>query len=428
MGPRILATADIHLGRKSSAVPGDLEVVSTRYTWERIVETAIQNSVDALVIAGDLVDRDNRFYEAIGPLQSGFHKLNQAGIEVYLTAGNHDYDVLPQIAANSMYGNVHLLGQGGEWEVQRLAVNRGQCQFVGWSFPGQFVAEDPLLSLQGSELDPDIPTVGVLHGYVDDPEGKYAPLSMSNLAKHQVEAWILGHVHTPQRFKQQSPYIAYAGSPHAMSPSEYGVHGLVLLQVESRDEIRTTDIPISPTRYEDLAIDVSSVSSEAEFRNRVVSGLLNSAGDKLQELDEVYYLVFDIYLKGDNSRANEIDSWKYGLADDYEQELENGTRLLVRKVVNEVKPAVSNLEELANDASPAGKLAETILAIQNGDSTPFLEDLIQDWKANLQKINFSGTYRDLNKEGRVCGPFDARQYILRECNRLLSELLSQQNS
>lgn len=302
-----------------------------------------------------------------------------------------------------------------------------QVQFLGWSFPGQYVHEDPLLYLHGSQLDPNIPTIGVLHGYVDDPESKYAPLALSNLRKQGVDAWILGHIHNPQRLKQQRPYIAYVASPHAMSPSEYGVHGLVLLEVESRDEIHTRDIPLSPTHYASLSVDVSKVRNESDFRSIVFSGLLNAARDKLPELQEVYYLVYDIYLQDENSTANAMDSWKQSLADDYEQELENGTKLLVRKVVNEVKPAVSNLEELAKNASPAGKLAETILAIQRGDSTDFLEDLIRDWQMNLQKINFSGTYKDLNKEGRLCESSDARQYILKECNRLLVELLSQQN-
>jgi len=421
-----LATADIHLGRKSSAVPRDWEALSTKHTWDRIVGAAIRNSADVLVLAGDIVDKDNSFYEAIGPLQSGFYKLQQAGIEVYLTAGNHDHGVLPQIAANSEYWNVHLLGQGGEWEIQRHSKNGMQCQFVGWSFSGQFVSEDPLLFLEGSQLDPDIPAIGVLHGYVDDPEGKYAPLALSNLAGQQVDAWVLGHIHTPQGLKQQSPYIAYVGSPHALSPSEPGVHGAVLMEIQGKEQLRTRNIPLSPVRYADLQIDVSAAKNEAEFRDIVLSALLSSARDKIPEMQEVYCLVYDIYLQGENAGANSMDAWKQGLIDDYEQELENGTLLCVRKVDNEVKPVVSNLRDLAKDPSPAGKLAETILAIQNGDTTPFLEDLIRDWEQKLKRLNGAGTYQDLNKEGRLSEPAESREYILRECHRLLAELLSQQ--
>ena len=428
MGLRILASADIHLGRKSSAVPRDLDVVSTKYTWERIVKTAIQNSADVLVIAGDVVDKDNSFYEAIGPLQSGFYKLQQAGIEVYLTAGNHDHDVLPQIAANNKHENIHLLGQGGKWETQTYSKNGVQCQFVGWSFPGQFVSQDPLIYLEGSQLEPEIPTIGILHGYLDDPEGKYAPLSLSNLSKQQLDAWILGHIHTPQGFKQEAPYIAYMGAPHALTPSDPGVHGVILLEIQGKEQIRTRNIPLSPVRYAHLEIVVSEVQNEADFREIVLSALTSSAQGMLRELEEVYYLVYDIYLQGENSNVNAMDSWKQGLIDDYEQELENGTMLCVRKIINEVKPAVSNLRELAQDPSPAGKLAETILAIQNEESTPFLEDLLRDWQLNLKRVNGAGTYRELNKEGRLSDASGARQYILRECHRLLAELLSQQES
>jgi len=50
---KILATADLHLGRKSSSVPRNLEESSTQFTWQRIIEYAIDKSVDVVVLAGD---------------------------------------------------------------------------------------------------------------------------------------------------------------------------------------------------------------------------------------------------------------------------------------------------------------------------------------------------------------------------------------
>ena len=38
---------------------------------ERIVDVAIQQRADIVAISGDLIDRENRFFEAFGPVERG---------------------------------------------------------------------------------------------------------------------------------------------------------------------------------------------------------------------------------------------------------------------------------------------------------------------------------------------------------------------
>jgi DNA repair exonuclease SbcCD nuclease subunit len=52
---KILACSDIHLGRICGVEGDDLTGSSA---WEAVVETAIAQQVDALVLAGDIVDKD----------------------------------------------------------------------------------------------------------------------------------------------------------------------------------------------------------------------------------------------------------------------------------------------------------------------------------------------------------------------------------
>src|SRR5690625_7078630 len=97
MAINILVTGDIHLGRRSGSIDNSSLYGSTRYIWEEIVSRAIESSIDIVALTGDVVDRDNRYFEAIGPLQEGFEKLENAGIQVVVIAGNHDFDVLPEL-------------------------------------------------------------------------------------------------------------------------------------------------------------------------------------------------------------------------------------------------------------------------------------------------------------------------------------------
>ena len=429
MSVKILATADLHLGRTSSGVPENLQEASTKYTWHRMVDWCIQRSIDVLLLCGDIIDRDNRYFEALGPLQRGFEKLGEAGIQVYMVAGNHDFDVLFQIAGNNQYENIHLLGAKGEWETDTYSGEDLSVKFAGWSFPGRHYREDPLQSFSRSGIESDIPLIGLLHGEVNEPESRYAPTDLNKLTDTPMDAWIIGHIHKPQDLKKEDPYIAYPGSPHALNSGEPGLHGALLLEVEGRDDFHTHRILFSPVRYESLSIDVSEAGDKETFRERVTASLFNNARKKLDEEDMVSVLVYDLYLEGKNKHVREIDSWLLNISD-YEPELNSGSKVSIRKVINRVEPAIENLEELAKDPSPAGKLAETILVLQQGNTTPFLENLLQEWKLQHQKISGTPTYLPLKSAERLSDDVEqeGRRYILSECRRLLGVLLSQQEN
>jgi len=427
MSVKILATADLHLGRTASAVPENADECSTKFTWQRMVDWCVRNNIDVLLLAGDVVDEDNRFFEAVGPLQSGFDRLKNAGIEVFLIAGNHDHNVLSQVAGNNQYDHVHMLGAGGDWEIQTHSVNNIEIQFMGWSFPQKYVTEEPVRALHNLKPDPNHFTIGLLHGEVNVPDSKYAPLGLDRLKELPVDAWILGHIHKPVEFQEKDPYIAYTGTPHALNSGEPGLHGPLLLEVEGKQDMLIKRIPLSPVRYETLNIDVSKAEDEESFRNMVSSGLLDHGRGYIQELENVAYLVYDIEFTGQSPYTRQIYTWSRELKD-YTTELETGTRVLVRKVLNHVQPEVQNLEELAQNESPAGKLANTILAIQKGDSTPFLDELIKEWYIQVNRIDSASAYHPMRMENRLRQKTakEAREYILEECNRLLGVLLAQQ--
>lgn len=428
MGLKILATGDLHLGKKSSGVSESARESSTKLTWKRIVDWSIKNRIDVLVLTGDIVDQDNRYFEAIGPLQSGFEKLKQADIAVYMVAGNHDYDVLPQIAGTGKYDNVHLLGFNGEWEVKTFSKNGEQIQFVGWSFPNQFVTEPPMLNFDEVSMDSSHFTIGILHGDVDNPESKYAPIDSNKLLNNSVDAWILGHIHKPQVLRKSDPYICYPGSPHALSSKEQGVHGPILITAEKRDDIKVSRVPLSPVRYENLLIDITNANDEQGLRDTVTSELLNDANTKIEELGDVSFLIYDVLLEGQHSNIKDLETWMRPVVDGYDYEIETETRLSVRKIVVNAQPKLENIEELAKQSSPAGILAKTILVVQNGGTTPFLDELLEKWNLTFENINTAGTYQPLDTIRKLDDKPDtkARQYILHECNRLLGELLAQQ--
>ncbi|MCF6430406.1 metallophosphoesterase, partial [Leisingera sp. MMG026] len=93
---RVLVSADIHLGSpiRSTAMRnpdlGDHLKQASRDTFIRIVDLAISESVDALVLAGDIFDNDQPDLKSRAFLISQLARAADAGVPTVLIRGNHD--------------------------------------------------------------------------------------------------------------------------------------------------------------------------------------------------------------------------------------------------------------------------------------------------------------------------------------------------
>ncbi|TVR37574.1 MAG: DNA repair exonuclease [Cryomorphaceae bacterium] len=426
---KLLATGDLHLGRSSTQLPAGADEYPVSKVWKRIVEKAINLKVDALLLSGDIIDRENRFFEAVGQLQSGFAKLRDADIPVYMVSGNHDFDVLPDVLNHDNSAHVHLLGASGSWQTEVFAKNGIQLQLVGWSFPTQYFRQDPINSLLREQLNPSWPTIGLLHGEVGAPDSSYAPLEVSRLQSAGVGLWVLGHIHKPEHWASPGCDIWYPGSPQALSPKEQGVHGPLLIEVHGISDIRTTQVPLSPVRYETLSVPITR---SAGIRAEVMSAFNAFAHSEDFAAMGVEHLVIDLILTGEQDDITSVDGALKNMVEDLNLDL-NGIGLSVRKVINQLVPAISNMEELAQQSSPAGLLAESILALQREESTPLLEKMKEEWNNAFSRVKSGTAYTDLQGRGKDVLFLDEQQarkndYLLNACKKLLGELMQQQNS
>lgn len=426
---KLFASADLHLGKQSSNVLASVSESSVTFTWDRMIQLAIDSSVDALLLSGDIVDRDNRFFEAIGPLQRGFERLGSAGIPVVMVSGNHDYDVLPDIIKNREYDHIHLLGEKGEWESKVIKTSSGALQVVGWSFPAQHVSVDPLQQFKSANLnlDPNLPTVGLLHGDLYDQKSHYAPLDSAAFPADTPHAWVIGHIHKPAVMKETSPMLFYPGSPQAMSSKEPGVHGPFMIKVEGR-KMNAKQIGLSPVRYETLQVDVTGADNESAFRDRLVHQITKHTQENADELEKVSRLIYDVVLSGSHPVVSGLDNWAQ-FVDQYEQELVSETVVTIRKVVNKVRPVVENLEELAKQPTPPGLLAKAILDLEQEKKSPLVAGLVSKIKDRIGDVNRAGTYHPLNRfeEQREQTDESAEELLLEQSRQLLGELLSQKD-
>ncbi len=255
---KILCCADIHLGRIPS-VPY-LENLTSHSSWDAIVAKAIALNVDVLVLAGDVVEQEENWFEAYGPLLSGLEKLGKEGIKVIGVGGNHDYSVFPSLARDSTH--IKLLGLGGEWE----HIDYKGVRFVGWSFAERRVQQNPLDSFDRALADTDLPLLGVLHCDVGAPAlSNYAPVPLSDFSRSPVPLWVLGHIH--KGGVQKGGKAFYCGSPYALDSNEEGPHGLWLLEKEEKGTWKDPKlIPLCPYRFESCEVDLDGVQTEDDAK------------------------------------------------------------------------------------------------------------------------------------------------------------------
>lgn len=93
----ILVTSDLHLSNRvwtHRPIEGD-----SYYAWDQIVTLALDHGVEAVILAGDILDKQVNVSEPIHKLLAGVRKLTDTGIGVYYNQGQHEYQESPWLQA-----------------------------------------------------------------------------------------------------------------------------------------------------------------------------------------------------------------------------------------------------------------------------------------------------------------------------------------
>lgn len=422
----LLCTGDLHLGRHPTRIPGELDgkQFSPKSIWRSTVQEAIDRDVDGVFVTGDIVDRENRFFEAYGPFEEGLSRLNEADIPVAIISGNHDFDVLPQLMDGVEFENVHLLGEGGEWE--RITFEKDGDPFLsvdGWSFPNEHVLQSPLRDYDCTSAT-DAPLIGLVHADLDSPESEYAPVNSSELVDTPVDAWLLGHIHKPQKHRSSDPSIIYPGSLQALNPSERGGHGPWMITADSTGIVYDEQISLASLRYDHLEVDVSKADNSKDIPP-IVSDSVSEHVHNSVETGSLALLLVRVTLTGRTAAHSELVDEREAI----EQQLsfkEGSLPVRVERLEVDTHPEV-DLEELAKGESPAAYLADFLLSLEEGERDEDYRQLVLDSQDAMQRAHASSAYDELRREDQADRPDenDATETLKRQAKLLLDELLKQ---
>jgi len=259
---RFLHAADVHLDSpmrgltRYEGAPANRLRVATREAFGALVDCAIDEQVNFVIIAGDLYDGDQYNINTGLFFCREMGRLGAAGIRAYIVHGNHDAD--SQITRRLPWPkNVHIFSHRAA-ETVRLPE-------IGVALHGRSYSEAAVTE----NLVPGYPdaiagslNIGLLHtaleGYA--AHARYAPCTVAELQARHYDYWALGHVHE-REVRTQDPWIVFPGNLQGRSIRETGPRGATLVTAEDGRILSADNVQLDKVRWKHLRIDARNATS-----------------------------------------------------------------------------------------------------------------------------------------------------------------------
>ena len=187
---------------------------ATYEAFNKLIKLCKDERVDFLVVAGDVYDGADRSPRAQIRFRDGLRELAEAGIQSFVVHGNHD-PLNGRFSSITLPEKAHIFGDSVSW---KTAFRDGHAiaQIQGISYWQREVTDNLALQFT-SPPDPDLFSIGLLHCNVGSisSHDNYAPCTVEDLNKVDLDYWALGHIHTRQTLREEKPSIVYPGNTKA---------------------------------------------------------------------------------------------------------------------------------------------------------------------------------------------------------------------
>ena len=271
-----LHAADIHLDSplKNLAVREEAPVETirgaARRAFDNLIELAVVEEVDFLLLAGDLYDGSWKDYNTGLFFIDRMRRLRKAGIPVFLVSGNHDAASRITRALRLPDNVTHLSSRSP----QTIQLEDLRVAIHGQSYPRRAVSENLVLAYP--DPVPDLFNIGLLHTALTGRPGHepYAPCTRDDLIHKEYDYWALGHIHQREEVCRD-PWIVFPGNLQGRHIRETGAKGATLVRVEHGQVAEVEFRELDVVRWTFLRLDCGDIRSEGE--------LLEQAGTVFQQ-------------------------------------------------------------------------------------------------------------------------------------------------
>jgi exonuclease SbcD len=261
---RFLHCADLHLDSPIKGVSavdqrvGDVLREATFQAFDNVIDFAVREQVDLLIIAGDVYDGADRSLRAQLRFRDGLARAAEAGVHCFVSHGNHDPLDGWQVDLK-LPERVHRFGD----QVESVVITRDDTALVevsGISYPTRDVQESLCGRFSRGDAAPF--AIGVLHCNVggNAEHDNYAGCNLEELAAVGLDYWALGHIHARQILRDREPAVVYPGNTQGRSIREQGPRGCYLVEVYEGGRLDTHFIATDAVRWFQRDIDIGALT------------------------------------------------------------------------------------------------------------------------------------------------------------------------
>ncbi len=251
---------------------------ATRQALERLVDKALGEAVDFVLLAGDIYDRDWQDFHTGLFFREQMVRLGRADIPVFIVQGNHDAQgvISRQL---TLPPNVKVFPSRAA-ETHRL---EGLSVAIhGRSFRNR--AEDADLVPSYPEPVPGWFNIGLLHTSLTGRAGHdpYAPTDLATLVAKGYDYWALGHVHA-REVVAESPRIVFPGNLQGRHANETGPKGCELVSVTAGC-FEAEFVPLDSVRWSQVTVSLDGIDRRdalCDAFRAALTPMLAGAGDRL---------------------------------------------------------------------------------------------------------------------------------------------------
>ncbi|WP_317955208.1 DNA repair exonuclease [Staphylococcus haemolyticus] len=311
---KFIHCADLHLDSpfksKSHLAPSIFEDVqnSAYESFKKIVDTALKEEVDFVLIVGDLFDSENRTLRAEVFLKEQFKRLEKEQIFVYISHGNHD--PLTEKITNDWPDNVSVFSN--RVETYQAITKDGETIFVhGFSYQHDTSYENKIDEYPSSQGKKGI-HIGMLHGTYSksSTKNRYTEFILEDLNQKLYHYWALGHIHERQELSDMPP-IHYPGNIQGRHFGEQGPKGCLLVEGDHL-RLNATFIPTQQIRFEEATINTDKLTKQGIYE------AIQSFKESVRSNGKAFYRI-TVNVDSDRPISSQDISQIKEMIDDYEE-------------------------------------------------------------------------------------------------------------
>ena len=405
MGVKFIHTADLHLGSNLHFKFDQKINYQNKFgnpilsSLKKIVNTALEEKVDFIIISGDLFDSNERSVNAVNFFNSEAERLKKANIPIYLITGNHD----PLKGDNRLFSineNVKIF-DSENFEIKNYTRNNElKARLIGQSYRGN--SDSRKMCNSFNPPDWGVFNIALLHTQLDPNNNNYVPCSIENLReRNNIDYWALGHIHQNKIITANKPVIVYPGIPQGRNFGEKGKKGFYLVELTENKKPKLNFINSSKYIWQEINLKISE-NKAIKTADEIVEYIFSKTKELFIGKNFNYILRFNLVINSINStiinqKNEEIEEF---IIDELNNSFDFDNKIWVEECNIVFKEKIPAKEKLQDEDEIFSKIINLRKEILN-DEELFLElkeDLGDIWQGDNDLEKLDEFRFNINKE------------------------------